>query len=88
MIANGIVGVGLICVILCSWNLAQQNVIRKEPFARTIGLTYGVMSMGAVAWLCAPLLPFGDVGVPLFIVGLGVNLLVTSMRLRRLYEAD
>lgn len=88
MIANAIVGVGLICVILCSWNLAQQNVIGKEPFARTIGLTYGVMSMGAVAWLCAPLLPFGDVGVPLFIVGLAVNLLVISMRLRRLYEAD
>lgn len=88
MIANAIVGLGLIFVILLSWNLAQQNVIGRQPFARIIGLTYGVMSMGAVAWLCAPILPFGEVGVPLFILGLAVNLFVISLRLRRLYEID
>lgn len=88
MISNAIVSVGLVCVILCSWNLVQQNAIGKEPYSRTIGLTYGVVSMGAVAWLCEPVLPFGDVGEPLFIGGLAVNLLVISLRLRRLYEVD
>ena len=88
MTANLIVGLSLICVILCSWNLAQQSVIGKEHFAKVTGLTYGVMSMGAVAWLFAPLLPFGEIGVPLFVGGLAVNLLVKSLRLRRLYEDD
>jgi hypothetical protein len=86
--ANLVVGLSLTCVILCSWNLAQQIVIEKEPFAKSIGLTYGVMSMGAVAWLFAPLLPFGEIGVPLFIGGLAANLLVISLRSSRLYETD
>lgn len=88
MIANLVVGVSLICVIACSWHLAQQNVLGKEPFARLIGLTYGLMSMGAIAWLCAPLLPFGEVGVPLFVGGMAINLLLISLRLHRLYERD
>lgn len=86
--ANLVVGLSLICVILCSWNLAQQIVIEKEPFAKSIGLTYVVMSMGAVAWLFAPMLPFGEIGVPLFIGGLAANLLVISLRSSRLYETD
>lgn len=86
MIANVIIGGSLICIIACSWNLAQQNVIGKEPFARVIGLTYGVMSMGAVVWLCAPLLPFGNVGVPMFLLGLAANLAFVSHRLFSLYE--
>lgn len=86
MSADFVVALSLICVVLCSWNLAQQNVIGKEPFARIIGLTYGVMSMGAVGWLLEPLLPFGDIGVPLFVVGLAINLAVMSLRLSRLYE--
>ncbi len=86
MIGNLIVGTALICIVLCSWHLAQQNVLGKEPFAKLIGLTYGVMSMGAVAWLFAPMLPFEDIGVPLFAGGLAVNLLFISLRLHRLYE--
>jgi len=86
MTADLVVGLSLICVVLCSWNLAQQNVIGKEPFARIVGLTYGLMSMGAVAWLVAPLLPFGEIGVPMFVGGLAINLAVISLRLSKLYE--
>ena len=86
MIGNLIAALSLICVILCSWNLVQQNMIGGEPFAKIIGLTYGVMSLGAVAWLFAPFLPFGDIGVPLLLAGLAFNLVAVSLRLARLYE--
>lgn len=86
MIANLIVGAALICIVLCSWHLAQQNVLSREPYARRIGLTYGVMSMGAVAWLLSPILPFVEAGVPIFAAGLALNLFLTSLRLQRLYD--
>lgn len=86
MISQIVVVGALICVVLCSWNLAQQNVIGKEPFARVIGLSYAAMSLGAVSWLLAPILPFGDIGVPLFVASLAVNLGMVSLRLSRLYE--
>ena len=86
MIGNWIIGVSLACVIVCSWHLAQQNVLGKEPFARLIGFSYGVVSAGAIAWLLAPWLSFGELGVPLFLAGMAFNLTLISMRLHRLYE--
>lgn len=88
MIANVVVDVSLVCVIAFAWHLAQQNVLGKEPFARLIGLSYGVMAMGALAWRFAALLPFGEVGVSLFFGGLAINLLLISLRLHRLYERE
>lgn len=86
--ANLVVIVSLVCILACAWNLAQQNVLGKEPFARAVGLTYGLMSMGAIAWLFAPVLPFGEWGVSLFVVGVAVNLILVSLRLHWLYERD
>ncbi len=88
MIANATVIAALLCVIACSWHLAQQNVIGREPFARAIGLTYGAMSIGAIGWLLGPVLPFGNIGVPMFVTGLAINLVLISLRLHRLYERD
>ena len=55
----------LLCIVACSWNLAQQNVIGKEPFARLIGLSYGLISLGAVGWLVSPMLPI-DIHIAAF----------------------
>lgn len=86
MMGSLVVAAGLVVIIIAAWNLAQQNVLGKEPWAYPIGLSYGGVALGAVAWLAAPWLPFERLGVPLFVGSLAVNLGLISLRLYRLYE--
>lgn len=76
----------LLCIVACSWNLAQQNVIGKEPFARLIGLSYGLISLGAVGWLVSPMLPIDIHPLAILAVGFAFNLILITIRLNRLYE--
>ncbi|MGB0661338.1 MAG: hypothetical protein ACPGNV_14330 [Mangrovicoccus sp.] len=86
MISNWVLIVALICIVACSWNLAQQNVIGKEPFARLIGLSYGVISVGAMGWLVSPVLPIDIHPLTVLAAGFAINLVLITIRLNRLYE--